>query len=84
MVRRWLQKLMVYLNLMIIHLILLQLLLVELVDRTLVLNYLMTQKKTLSDLDYNIDEVIDELQRNLVKGNISIPDDVKRESFADD
>ena len=41
-------------------------------------------KKTLSDLDYNIDEVIDELQRNLVKGNISIPDDVKRESFADD
>ena len=44
----------------------------------------MTQKKTLSDLDYNIDEVIDELQRNLVKGNISIPDDVKRESFADD
>ena len=41
-------------------------------------------KKTLSDLDYNIDEVIDELQRNLVKGNITIPDDVKRESFADD
>ena len=41
-------------------------------------------KKTLSDLDYDIDEVIDELQRNLVKGNISIPDDVKRESFADD
>ena len=41
-------------------------------------------KNTLSDLDYNIDEVIDELQRNLVKGNISIPDDVKRESFADD
>ena len=41
-------------------------------------------KKTLSDLDYNIDEVIDELQRNLVKGDISIPDDVKRESFADD
>ena len=41
-------------------------------------------KKTLSDLGYNIDEVIDELQRNLVKGDISIPDDVKRESFADD
>ena len=41
-------------------------------------------KKTLSDLGYNVDDVIDELQKDLVKGNISIPDDVKRESFADD
>ncbi len=41
-------------------------------------------QKTLSDLGYNVDNVIDELQKNLVKGNITIPDDVKRESFADD
>ena len=38
----------------------------------------------LKALEYNVDEVIDELQRNLVKGDITIPDDVKRESFADD
>ena len=69
---------------MIIHLILLQLLLAELVVRILVPTLSDDTKKTLSDLDYNIDEVIDELQRDLVKGNITIPDDVKRESFADD
>ena len=35
-------------------------------------------------LDYNVDEVIDELQKKLISGNLSVPDGLKRESFADD
>ena len=35
-------------------------------------------------LEYNVDEVIDELQKKLVSGDLSIPDGLKRESFADD
>ena len=29
-------------------------------------------------------KVIDELQKKLISGNLSIPDGLKRESFADD
>jgi len=35
-------------------------------------------------LEYNVEEVIDELQKKLISGNLSIPDGLKRESFADD
>jgi len=38
----------------------------------------------LKSLEYNVDEVIDELQKNLISGNLSIPDGLKRDSFADD
>jgi len=38
----------------------------------------------LKALEYNVDEVIDELQKKLISGNLSIPDGLKRESFADD
>ena len=38
----------------------------------------------LKSLEYNIEEVIDELQKKLISGNLSVPDGLKRESFADD
>ena len=38
----------------------------------------------LKSLEYNVDEVIDELQKKLISGDLSIPDGLKRESFADD
>jgi hypothetical protein len=38
----------------------------------------------LEELGYNVDEVIDELQKKLISGNLSVPDNLKRESFADD
>ena len=38
----------------------------------------------LKALEYNVEEVIDELQKKLVSGDLSIPDGLKRESFADD
>ena len=41
-------------------------------------------KNKLKEKGYDVDEVIDELQKKLVSGNISIPDDLKRESFIDD
>ena len=38
----------------------------------------------LKELGYNVDEIIGELQKKLISGNLSIPDDLKRESFIDD
>ena len=38
----------------------------------------------LKGLGYNVDEIIDELQKKLISGNLSIPDNLKRESFVDD
>ena len=38
----------------------------------------------LKSLEYNVDEVIDELQKKLISGDLSIPDGLKRESFIDD
>ena len=35
-------------------------------------------------LEYDVEKVIDELQKNLVSGNLSVPDCLKRESFVDD
>ena len=35
-------------------------------------------------LEYDVEKVIDELQKNLVSGNLSVPDGLKRESFVDD
>ena len=38
----------------------------------------------LKSLEYDVEKVIDELQKKLISGNLSIPDGLKRESFADD
>jgi len=38
----------------------------------------------LKSLEYNVEDVINELQKKLISGNLSIPDGLKRESFADD
>ena len=38
----------------------------------------------LKALEFNVEKVIDELQKKLVSGNLSVPDGLKRESFADD
>ena len=42
-----------------------------------------TQNK-LKTLEYNVDQVIDDLQKKLVSGSLSVPDGLKRESFVDD
>ena len=38
----------------------------------------------LKSLEYNVDKVIDNLQKKLISGNLSVPDGLKRESFVDD
>ncbi len=42
-----------------------------------------TTEKALQKLGYDVNEVIDILQRNLVSGNITLPEGLSRESFAD-
>ena len=41
-------------------------------------------QKDIVNLGYDIDEVINELQQKLVKGDITLPERIKRDSFADD
>ena len=38
----------------------------------------------LKALEYNVDEVIDDLQKKLISGDLSVPEGLKRESFIDD
>ena len=38
----------------------------------------------IKELGYDIDEVIHELQRNLIQGNLNLPEGLKKESFIDD
>ena len=38
----------------------------------------------IKELDYDIDEVIHELQRNLIQGNLNLPEGLSKESFIDD
>jgi len=40
-------------------------------------------QKELAKLGYNVDEVIDILQHKLVHGDITIPEGISKESFAD-
>lgn len=42
-----------------------------------------TTEKALENLGYNVDEVIDALQQSLIHGNIVLPKDLKKDSFAD-
>ena len=41
-------------------------------------------EKKIVELDYNLDEVIETLQKNLIHGDLTLPEGLKRESFADD
>ena len=41
-------------------------------------------EKKINDLGYDLDEVINTLQKNLIQGNLNLPEGLKRESFADD
>ena len=41
-------------------------------------------EKQLKELGYDVDEVIMNLQKNLLQGNLTVPDGLKRESFVDD
>jgi hypothetical protein len=41
-------------------------------------------EKNIKNLGYDLDDVIDTLQKNLIQGNLSLPEGLKRESFADD
>ena len=43
-----------------------------------------TTEKELEKLGYNIDEVINSLQYNLLQGDLTLPEGLKRESFVDD
>ena len=38
----------------------------------------------LKDLGYDVDGIIDQLQRNLLQGNLNLPEGLKKESFIDD
>ena len=40
-------------------------------------------EKELVKLGHNVDEVINELQQRLVRGDITLPEGLKKESFAD-
>lgn len=40
-------------------------------------------QKELVKLGYDVDEIINELQHKLVHGDISLPEGIKKESFAD-
>jgi hypothetical protein len=40
-------------------------------------------EKELKKLGYDVNEVIDTLQKNLVEGNITLPEGLSKESFAD-
>jgi hypothetical protein len=42
-----------------------------------------TVEKSLVKLGYDIDEVINELQQRLVRGDITLPEGLTKESFAD-
>lgn len=42
-----------------------------------------TTEKSLQKLGYDVDEVIDTLQRNLISGNITLPEGLSRDMFAD-
>ena len=43
-----------------------------------------TTEKELEKLGYDVDEVIDLLQRNLLQGDLTLPEGLKKDSFVDD
>lgn len=43
-----------------------------------------TTENNLKKLGYDVNDVINSLQKNLLQGDITIPEDLKKESFIDD
>ena len=43
-----------------------------------------TTEKELKRLGYDVGEVIDSLQKNLLQGDLTLPEGLKKESFVDD
>ncbi len=43
-----------------------------------------TTEQELKKLGYDVDEVVMLLQKNLLQGNLTLPEGLKRESFVDD
>jgi hypothetical protein len=43
-----------------------------------------TTEKELESFGYDVDDVIMNLQKNLLQGDLSLPEGLKRESFVDD
>ena len=43
-----------------------------------------TSEKELESFGYNVDDVIMNLQKNLLHGDLTLPEGLKRESFVDD
>ena len=43
-----------------------------------------TTEKEIADLGHDIEQVITALQKNLLEGNLELPEGLKRESFVDD
>ena len=43
-----------------------------------------TTEKELEKLGHNVEEVINVLQKNLLQGDLTIPEGLKKESFVDD
>ena len=41
-------------------------------------------EKNIQVLGYSLDDVISTLQRNLIQGDLNLPEGLKKESFADD
>tara|TARA_B100001540_G_C15224279_1_gene380961 strand:+ start:98 stop:382 length:285 start_codon:yes stop_codon:yes gene_type:complete len=41
-------------------------------------------EKNIIELGYDLDTVIDTLQKNLIQGDLTLPEGLKRESFVDD
>ena len=41
-------------------------------------------EKKIIELGYDLDIMIDTLQKNLIQGDLTLPEGLKRESFADD
>jgi len=43
-----------------------------------------TTEKEIAKLGYDVDQVFTVLQKNLLEGNLELPEGLKRESFVDD
>ena len=43
-----------------------------------------TTENSLKKLGYDVDDVINSLQKNLLQGDITVPEGLKKESFVDD
>ena len=43
-----------------------------------------TTERTLKKLGYDVDDVITELHKSLLRGDITLPDNIPKESFVDD